>query len=154
MEYDVSMIYMGKKFPGPFPDFQTYREEFFEQELRIESDLFESFRRRHGIEPFRIDESGEYERREIAEFFEKNKSSFFFRVIEGEVAASVLLVRNFIQCLVVAKEYQRMGFGTGLVRYAVNYALDKGFCSVELKVFADNLPAIELYRKNGFQLLA
>ena len=52
----------------------------------------------------------------------------------------------------VAREYQRRGVGAALMAALCDYA-DRwaGVLRLELTVYADNAPAIALYRKFGFQ---
>jgi ribosomal protein S18 acetylase RimI-like enzyme len=50
----------------------------------------------------------------------------------------------------VRHDYRGRGLGTALLRATMQAARDKGLERVELEVFASNLPAIELYRKQGF----
>jgi ribosomal protein S18 acetylase RimI-like enzyme len=50
----------------------------------------------------------------------------------------------------VKKEYRRRGIGERLMTECIRLAKDRGLERVELGVFADNLPAIQLYLKHGF----
>jgi len=53
--------------------------------------------------------------------------------------------------LSVAKELRDQGIGTELIRTALNEARKAGLASVELAAFHNNLRAIELYEKLGFE---
>jgi len=48
--------------------------------------------------------------------------------------------------------YRHKGIGTKLVHAALRKAKRYGLYRVELEVFEDNLPAIELYKKVGFEI--
>ncbi|MEZ5925345.1 MAG: GNAT family N-acetyltransferase [Hyphomicrobiaceae bacterium] len=47
-------------------------------------------------------------------------------------------------------DYRGKGIGTALLGRAIAHARRIGFVRVELQVYADNTPAIGLYRKHGF----
>jgi len=49
-------------------------------------------------------------------------------------------------------EYRRRGITTRLLRYAFGKLCDAGARSVRLTVYGDNLPAIRLYRKLGYEV--
>ena len=51
----------------------------------------------------------------------------------------------------IQKAYWGMGIGTALLEIAVAQARCNGFQQLELGVFEDNIPAIRLYEKFGFQ---
>lgn len=52
----------------------------------------------------------------------------------------------------VLKEYWNMGLGSKLMRYTINYAQKSELKKIELEVRIDNLSAIELYKKYGFEI--
>jgi len=52
----------------------------------------------------------------------------------------------------VLQAYRHKGIGTKLVHAALEKAKTYGLYRIELEVFEDNLPAIELYKKFGFQV--
>lgn len=150
---DIHMIYRKGRFDPPAIELQTYRGEWFDRAIALESELFETFRKNHGITPARLDESTPAELDEIRNFFHEHKDTFWFLMRDGEIAANILMRRNYIQALSVAKPFQRQGLGNLMTKFAVNYALDKGFAAVELHVFWENIPAFELYRKIGFEVV-
>ena len=51
----------------------------------------------------------------------------------------------------IQKQYCNMGLGSAMVEYAVEQAKANGFEQLELGVFEDNIEAIHLYEKYGFQ---
>lgn len=55
-----------------------------------------------------------------------------------------------IHDFIVAPEFRKIGAGKFLLEGIINYALQNGFCRVNLEVREDNLTAKSLYRKMGF----
>ena len=51
----------------------------------------------------------------------------------------------------IQKQFCGIGIGSAMVACAIEQAAHNGFEQLELGVFADNLPAIRLYEKFGFQ---
>ena len=51
---DVKMKYEREKFEIPIISLVTYRDDFFQLELDLESELFFEFRKKHGWLPCRI----------------------------------------------------------------------------------------------------
>ena len=66
---------------------------------------------------------------------------------------SVLFLNNYIQALSIDRKYQRKDYGTKLSKYAINKILSKGYKEVTLKVLDGNIPAINLYKKLGFEVV-
>jgi ribosomal protein S18 acetylase RimI-like enzyme len=133
----------------------TYASEFFQLEIELESEVFYELRKKNGIMPIALKNSTPSELEEIKLFFSNNSSSFFF-LFDGEsrtaenLIGSILLLGNYIQCLAVAKKYQRRGYGEQLVKYGVNSALAQGHKTVELTLIDGNIQAQALYTKLGF----
>lgn len=50
--------------------------------------------------------------------------------------------------------YRGLGVGSELVREACEYIFEQGAPAVNVLVFEDNLPAINLYKKKGFQRIS
>lgn len=152
---ETKLAYAGPSFYDAEIDPVSYRDEFFRKELDLESDLFHEMRKQHGIRPFRIDESPIEELEKIRKFFNENKDTFFFLLDdENEIIASILLLDNFIQSLCVHRRYQRQGYATRLVKYAVNDIFSRGYPNVVLKVLGGNEPAMKLYMGLGFEIVA
>lgn len=150
---DVKMIYKRGKFDIPFISLATYRDDFFQLELDLESELFFEFRKKHGWLPYKINESSETELKEIKEFFNKNKETFLFYFNNSDLVGSILYFGNYINCLSINRKYQRNGFGILLTKYVINKILDSGYKTVELNVFSDNTNAINMYKKIGFVVI-
>lgn len=56
--------------------------------------------------------------------------------------------------IALRKEFWGMGIGTALMRETIALAREMGLHHLELEVFAPNKPAIALYEKMGFQIVA
>lgn len=63
---------------------------------------------------------------------------------------NILVVRT----LVVHPEYMKQQVGSNLMTFARKYALGNGIKSIRLDVSVNNKPAIELYRKMGYDYIA
>ena len=150
LKNEKHFIYSGGRFPDPGIRPVTYQQQFFQVELDLESEVFYSLRKKNGIKPYRINQCNTEDLESIKKFFEGNRNSFFLLFDNERLVGSILLLRNYIQSLSVARNYQRKGFGTKLAQYAVNYAFDKGYSSIELNTLPGNIDAEHLYRKLGF----
>ena len=49
-------------------------------------------------------------------------------------------------------KYRRQGVGVGLVRTAIRYLRGLGLRTIGIDAFVDATPAVNLYRKVGFQV--
>lgn len=150
MPSEFSMGYRGPRFRVPDFPVSTYKDDYFQKQIDLESDLFFELRKANDWKPHRLSESSPKELDEIRNFFHQNKDGFYFYFKENALAASLLHLGNFIQALCVARPFQRQGIGSLLTKYAVNQIFDRGFDTVTLKVFQENTKAISLYQKLGF----
>lgn len=150
MKAEKHLIYRGGKLPDPCIKPVTYKPEFFQKELDLESEVFYELRKSNGIQPYRINQSSSRDIEEIKALFSKNSKSFFFLFDNDNLVGSILFLRNYIQSLSIASDYQRQGYGTKLTKYAINRILDKGYSSVELNILPGNIEAQYLYKKLGF----
>ncbi len=64
--------------------------------------------------------------------------------IDGSRHAHVFLVY-------VVPKYRRLGIGSALMRHAETWAQQRGDRQIGLQVFADNFPALSLYKSAGYQ---
>jgi ribosomal protein S18 acetylase RimI-like enzyme len=79
--------------------------------------------------------------------------------IDGEVRGAVSLWGNRSRSafhrvtlsLGVERRYHAQGFGTALMNTARDWAKKEGFSTIDLFVFAENEPAVALYRKLGYR---
>lgn len=148
---EIRYIYEGQPFSEVEIKPVIYQPDFFDRQIALESEVFYDLRVEHDIRPHRLDQSSASELAEIRRFFEDHGSSFFFLFNGPEVIGSILLVRNYIQCLAVARQYQRQGYGRKLTLFAVSFLLNKGFRCVEVSILPGNTPAQLLYTSIGFK---
>ena len=52
--------------------------------------------------------------------------------------------------VIIAESFRRQGLGTWLVQSLIQIAQEKNWLPLEIGVYADNLPALFLYRRLGF----
>jgi predicted GNAT family acetyltransferase len=75
---------------------------------------------------------------------------------EGNVLAAALLAirgkRAWIGGFGVAPEYRGRGYAADLLRTLERTARERGLHSIQLEVLVDNHPAIQTYRKGGFEI--
>ena len=70
--------------------------------------------------------------------------------IKGIISYSIIYERAEINYIVTLPKYRRQGISQQLLSYALNDILKNGCNSVSLEVDVQNIPAINLYLKNGF----
>ena len=150
---ESKFVYKGPSFEDPGVNPVKYCDDYFQMELDLESDLFFELRRDNNIKPHRINESSEEELKEIKSFFNKNKETFFFLFKNNNFIGCILFLNNYIQALSIDRKYQRKDYGTKLTKYAINKILLKGHKEVTLKVLGGNIPAMNLYKKLGFEVV-
>jgi ribosomal protein S18 acetylase RimI-like enzyme len=54
----------------------------------------------------------------------------------------------------VAPQYRRQGIGSALMHHAETWAQQRGDRQIGLQVFADNFPAVSLYKSAGYQAVS
>ncbi len=151
MEKEKRFAYQGTKFLDPDIEPVTYRKEFFQKEIELESEAFYELRKANGIFPHRLSESGGEELRGIADFFDMNRDTFLFLFSGDELVGSILFLGNYIQSLSVAPRFRRKGYGTKLSMFAINRILESGYSSVVLHTLPGNTAAERLYTALGFK---
>jgi ribosomal protein S18 acetylase RimI-like enzyme len=73
--------------------------------------------------------------------------------IVGASMATLFESDPFLTYLIVDPEMQRRGIGTFLVAASGNALLSAGYARLDLFVTEENEPAVNLYRKLGFQVV-
>ena len=77
----------------------------------------------------------------------------FDNKIIGYIAFDIVLENMDIQSIVIDKNYQRKGYGTALLNFAITYANKNNVHNIFLEVRKSNTNAINLYIKNGFEFI-
>lgn len=73
--------------------------------------------------------------------------------IVGILVASTTTVESDIYMVVVAEEYKRQGIGQQLFSYLIDYCTKEGLATIFLEVRESNLPAFNLYKSLGFEVI-
>jgi ribosomal protein S18 acetylase RimI-like enzyme len=72
---------------------------------------------------------------------------------DGLAAASICWTSAFVKDLVVHESWRRRGLGEALLQRAFRTFEERGAGHVDLKVEADNVPAIRLYERVGMRVV-
>jgi ribosomal protein S18 acetylase RimI-like enzyme len=78
---------------------------------------------------------------------------FLVEVGDELAAAAICWSSAFVKDLVVHENWRRRGFGESLLQLAFHTFQDRGATHVELKVQAQNAPAIRLYERVGMRMV-
>lgn len=96
----------------------------------------------------------------IAAFESDGKEFLVTAFLDGEIIgdAGIFKVKGSAKCqhrcgfgISILQEYGNLGLGSLMLKAALGQAKENGFEQVELGVFEDNVKAIRLYEKYGFQ---
>ena len=113
-----------------------------------------------------VDDEGENDEDAVAEVERTLEGEYgpliadcsFLASHEGRVVAASLVVlsedRPLLAHLVVEPEMSRKGIGTSLLHASGNALLRAGYTELDLYVTEENDPAVNLYRKVGFEVIA
>lgn len=86
--------------------------------------------------------------------FSNDFSHFFAERIDGKIVGYVCVRVMYEEAQVcniaVLPQYRRQGIATGLINMMLPFVKEKGCTRCELEVNTENMPAIELYKKCGF----
>ena len=81
------------------------------------------------------------------------ETCFLVEVGDELAAASLCWTSGFVKDIVVHETWRRHGLGEALLRLAFRTFQARGAASVELKVHAQNEPAIRLYERVGMRVI-
>ena len=101
----------------------------------------------------------------LCEFkFSISKSSFedsFFKCLvyddgglRGTIVFKEIYERIEIEYIVVDKKFRKSKIATSLMEYLIKYSKDKEIENISLEVNVNNIAAINLYKKFGFEVVA
>ncbi len=74
--------------------------------------------------------------------------------IIGYAGISTIIDSMDILSIVIAKDFQRLGIGSILLEYLINYARENFKVTILLEVRKTNIPAQKLYGKYGFEMIS
>jgi GNAT superfamily N-acetyltransferase len=78
---------------------------------------------------------------------------FLVEVGDDLAACAICWTSAFVKDIVVAERWRRRGFGESLLRLAFRTFQARGATHVDLKVEAQNAPAIRLYERVGMRMI-
>ena len=90
----------------------------------------------------------------ISEFNNKFSHFFAYRIddnIVGYACVRIMYEEAQICNIAVLTEHRRKGIATQLLKTVAAFATEQGCERAELEVNVQNLPAVEMYRKNGYK---
>lgn len=61
--------------------------------------------------------------------------------------------RIYLSRMIVKKEYRRKGIGTQILKFLIEKAKELGYSEISIGVDKDNIAALNLYRKMGFNTI-
>ena len=83
---------------------------------------------------------------EMKNFFPHDRLHHFYHFFSSRVEKSW-----FVDAICVIESHRRQGIGEKLISLAKEKAIESGYNSLSLIVFVDNLSAISVYRRFGFE---
>jgi len=151
MDHEKRFEYTGPRLPDPGIVPCRYQPQHFKEQVDLESDVFYEIRMANDIKPYRLSESSSEELQGVAGYFADNTEGFY-QLFHGEtLIGSILFLGNYIQCLAVARDWQRKGYGKRLTAFAINRILESGYSSVALHTLPGNDRAEALFAGLGFR---
>lgn len=75
-------------------------------------------------------------------------------LLKGFLSYSLIYDRIELNYIWVDESYRRVGIGESLLHYLIELAVTKNIDNISLEVKCSNEPAISLYLKNGFEIVA
>lgn len=81
---DIEYCYTGKAFNFVDISVNEYSEEYYNDEINLESTVFYEMRKPNNILSNKLCDSSQEELKTIKAFFKQNKHSFFFCITKGD----------------------------------------------------------------------
>lgn len=139
-----TMMYMGENIISPSLELKKYCDSDYEEYKSVYNECF--FEMRTALERFPVNCCPGKEE------LKDRKNNIYILRENGILIGSVSIYENEIDDLVVAKQFQRQGYGQALLRFAVSYLQKRGVSHIFLHVADWNQKAIKMYQKNNFQI--
>lgn len=124
---------------------EPYADHFFDIYKKIYDDCFREMRIALDLEPINCCDT--------RESLYKKRSDIFLYFKNNIMIGSVAIHENEIDDLIVAKGYQRKGYGELLLKFAVHRMQHKNISPIVLRVADWNRGAMNLYLKNEFKII-
>lgn len=119
-----------------------FREEYWNEYMRIYNECFHEMRKDLEIEP--TDFYSDYSQ------MKEKADSTYLCLQNGVIAGAVSCYGNELDDLIVNKSFQRQGLGEKLLLWGMKHIKEQGYDEVILHVAEWNQNAVRLYLKNGF----
>lgn len=139
-----TMMYVGENIISPSLELKKYCDSDYEEYKRVYNDCF--FEMRTALKRFPVSCCPDRE-----ELKHRQNNIFILRE-NGILIGSVSIYDNEIDDLVVAKQFQRQGYGQALLQFAISYLQKRGVSPIFLHVADWNQKAIKMYQKNNFKI--
>ena len=123
-----------------------FREEFFQEYMRIYNECFYEMRKALDIQPYNF-------LNEYNQIVEKVKDIYLL-INQGEIIGSIACYGNEIDDLVVNKKFQHKGYGKQLLLWGMQHIREKSNEPITLHVAEWNNEALKLYKKVGFDIVS
>lgn len=75
-------------------------------------------------------------------------------IIKGCLVFEEIYERVELDYIVVDSNYRRCGIGSKLIDYLIDYCMNNNISNITLEVNENNISAIGLYKKNGFEVVS
>ena len=121
-----------------------FKEEFFQEYMRIYNDCFYEMRKALDIQPYNF-------LNEYNQIVEKVKDIYLL-INQGETIGSVACYGNEIDDLIVNKKFQHKGYGKQILLWGMQHIRAKSNEPITLHVAEWNNDALMLYKKVGFEV--
>ncbi len=119
-----------------------YSSQYQEEYKRIYNQCYHEMRKELGIKPFDFIQDDS--------FFKSGMEKVFLLLCDGEIIGSVALKDDEIDDLIVDIKNQNQGYGKQILLWALEHINSE---KIILHVAEWNKKAIELYKKNGFEIV-
>ncbi len=139
-----TMQYSGGAVCPPALQLRSYCDSDYEEYRRMYEDCFAEMRTALGLPVSCCDDR---------EAMQRKRGKVFILEKDGVLAGSVAMYGNEIDDLVVARAFQRRGYGQALLRFALSALQKAGVQPICLRVADWNRGALAMYQKNGFQIV-
>lgn len=138
-----TMEYVGGSVES-FITLKQYSDEYFKEYKKVYEDCFCEMRTALDLHPINACDSKE-------ELLAKQNDIFIY-MEDDKIIGSVAIYDNEIDDLIIAKSYQRKGYGKLLLNFAISRIQKNSNSSIILHVADWNRNAVNLYLKNGFKI--
>lgn len=119
-----------------------YSPEYREEYRRVYNECFREMRKALDIKPYDFIQDNS--------FFDSGMENVYLLTDNGALVGSVAMKDSEIDDLIVAREYQRRGYGRQILLWALEHIRSE---RVVLHVAEWNKKAVSLYEKTGFEIV-